>query len=350
MPLRVMVTGHLGYLGTTLVRLLKESGHQVVGVDCGLYECFCVGSRPSPVDCEIHKDIRDLTLSDFDSFDAIIHLAALSNDSLGKLSSRLTYEINYRSSLRLAQLAKQSGVPRFLYASSCSVYGAAGPDAVLDERAPLAPASPYAESKVCTERGLARFADCDFCPVYLRIATAYGLSPCFRADLVVNNLTAWACATGRVLLQSDGTASRPLVHVEDVAQALIAMLLAPRETVCDQAVNIGRPGANYQIRDVAGLVRQAVPGSVVEYSSGAASDPRCYRVDFTKMRQVLPGFEPRWTVDEGIEQLIRAFREWGLTPSDVQSPKFLRIKRVQQLINDEQLDRNFRWIPHFAHL
>lgn len=224
MPTKVMVTGHNGYIGTTLVRMLKEAGFRVVGVDCNFYEGCCLGSPPLPADQEIRKDIRDLHPADFDSVDAVIHLAALSNDPLGSLSPRVTYEINHRASVKLAQLAKRAGVPRFLYSSSCSIYGAASTAHLLDETAACNPVTSYGESKILAERDLSRFADQDFCPVYVRSATAYGFSSHFRSDLVVNNLTGRAFLTGKVLIKSDGSPWRPLVHVEDIARAFMAIL------------------------------------------------------------------------------------------------------------------------------
>ena len=349
MRTKVMVTGHLGYIGTTLVRMLKESGHTVVGVDSNLYEGSCLGPPPVPVDQGILKDIRDLELTDFDGVDAVIHLAALSNDPLGSVSSRVTHDINHRASVRLAQLAKQADVPRFLYSSSCSTYGSANSDEVLDEHAAFNPVTPYGESKVLAERDLLRFGDEDFCPVYLRNATAYGFSPHLRADLAVNNLTGWAFLTGKVLIKSDGSPWRPLVHVEDIARAFMAMLTAPREKVCNEAFNVGRTQANYQIREIAELVRKLVPGSQLEYAPDAGPDKRCYRVDFAKIHRVVPEFKPQWTLEEGIEQLCRAFRDYRLELSDFEGPKFVRIKRIQQLINQELLDRQLRWILQPAH-
>ena len=349
MRTKVMVTGHLGYIGTTLVRMLKESGHKVVGVDSNLYEGSCLGPLPVPVDQGISKDIRDLDLTDFEGVDAVIHLAALSNDPLGNLSSKVTFDINHRASVRLAQLAKQAGVLRFLYSSSCSTYGSASSDEVLDEHAAFNPVTPYGESKVLAERDLRRFGDKDFCPVYLRNATAYGFSPHLPADLVVNNLSGWAYLTGKVLITSDGSPWRPLVHVEDIARAFMAMLTAPREKVCNEAFNVGRTEANYQIREIAELVRKSVPGSQLEYAADAGPDKRCYRVDFAKIHRVVPEFKPQWNLEEGIDQLCRAFRDYRLDLSDFEGPKFVRIKRIQQLINQELLDRQLRWILQPAH-
>jgi nucleoside-diphosphate-sugar epimerase len=349
MPTKVMVTGHNGYIGTTLVPMLKETGHEVVGVDSSLFETCCLGPPPVPVDHEIHEDIRDLQLTDFDGVDAVIHLAALSNDPLGKLSPRVTSDINHRASVTLAQLAKRAGVSRFLYSSSCSVYGAARSAVELDETAEVNPVTSYGESKVLAERDLSRFADHDFCPVFLRSATAFGFSPRFRADLVVNNLTGWAYLTGKVLIKSDGSPWRPFVHVEDIARAFMAMLTAPREKICNEAFNVGRTEANHQIREVAKLVRSFVPSSHLKYATGGGPDHRCYRVSFAKIHRVVPDFTPQWNLENGIEQLSRAFRDYRLELSDFDGPKFLRIKRIQQLINEELLDRNLRWIPQYAH-
>lgn len=317
--------------------------------DSFLFESCGLGTPPIPADQEIRKDVRDLHLADFDDVNAVIHLAALSNDPLGKLSPRVTYEINHHASVKLALLAKRAGVPRFLYSSSCSVYGATGAGAVVEETAAFNPVTSYGESKALAERDLSRFADRDFCPVYLRSATAYGFSPHLRSDLVVNNLTGWAFLTGEVRIKSDGSPWRPLVHVEDIARAFLLMLTAPREKICNEAFNVGRAGANYQIREVAELVRQFMPGSHLRYAASAGPDPRCYRVDFAKIHRVLPDFAPQWTLEEGIEELSRAFRDYRLVLSDFEGPKFLRIKRIQQLINEELLDRNLRWIPQYAH-
>ncbi len=349
MRAKVMVTGHLGYIGTTLVRMLKEAGHEVVGVDATFYGGCCLGPLPVPVNQEIRTDVRDLHLTDFEGVDAVIHLAALSNDPLGNLSSRVTYDINHRASVKLAQLSKQAGVPRFLYSSSCSIYGAASSEEILDETADFNPVTSYGESKVLAERDLSRFADEDFCPVYLRSGTAYGFSPHLRADLVVNSLTGWAVLTGMVPIRSDGSPWRPFVHVEDIARAFMAILTAPQEKVCNEAFNVGRTEANYQIRQVAELVRQSVHGSHLEYATGGGPDERCYRVDFAKIHRVVPEFKPQWTLEKGVEQLIRAFRDYHLELSDLEGPKFLRIKRIQRLINQELLDRNLRWIPQHAH-
>lgn len=349
MPTKVMVTGHSGSIGTVVVRMLKETGYEVLGVDSSLFEPCCLGPPPIPADQEIREDVRDLQLTDFDGVDAVIHLAALSNGPLGRLSPRVTFDINHRASVKLAQLAKRAGVPRFLYSSSCSVYGATSSAEVLDETAAFNPVGAYGESKVLAERELSRFADQDFCPVYLRSATAYGFSPHLRSDLVVNSFTGCAYLTGKVLIKNDGSAWRPFVHVEDIAHAFMVMLTAPREKICNEAFNVGRTESNHQIREVAEAVRRFVPGTHLKYVAGGRADQRCYRIDFTKIHRAVPDFAPQWTLDKGIEQLCRAFHDYRLDVADFDGPKFLRIKRIQQLINEELVDRNLRWIPKYAH-
>lgn len=340
--MRVLLTGHEGYIGPVMISVLQEAGHEVVGLDTCYFEECSFGDYKSPVPT-VRRDIRDLEPADVDGFEAVVHLAAISNDPLGNLNPQCTYDINHKASVRLAELAKAAGVRRYLYSSSCSVYGAASPDDVLDETAGFRPVTPYAESKVKVEHDLQRLASETFSPTYMRNATVYGVSPRLRGDLVVNNLVGWALTTGRVYIKSDGTPWRPLVHVEDVCKAFLAVLEAPTETVHNEAFNVGRNGENYRIRDVADIVHRAVPGSVVEYAEGAGPDPRCYRASFDKIAHVLPAFQPQWSVPRGVDQLVAAYREIGLTEQDLEGDRYLRIKRISRLLKEGRLDSDLRW-------
>jgi len=340
-PMRVLVTGHNGYVGSVLVPLARAVGHDVVGLDAYLFE-DCTFGDPAPDIPALRIDLRDVSAAALIGFDAVIHLAALSNDPLGNVNPECTYDINHHGSVRLAQLAKDAGVPRFLVASSCSLYGVAG-DAMLTEDAAFNPITPYGESKVRVEQDVAHLADDHFSPTFLRCATAYGVSPRLRVDVVVNNLVGVACTTGEVVIQSDGSPWRPLVHVDDIGRAFLAVLHAPRGRVHNQAFNVGRSEENYQVRDLAELVRGIVPGSRVRHAEGGGPDPRCYRVDCTKLARTLPEFQPRWTVPRGMEQLYQAFRRHRLTRAEFLGDRYVRIKHILKLQSEGRLDGALRW-------
>lgn len=341
--MRVLVTGHKGYIGAVLTGMLVEAGHEVHGLDSDVFR-RCTFGVPPPAVPETCKDIRDVNLADVASYDAILHLAGLSNDPLGYLDPVLTAEINHRASVRLAKLAIKAGVKRFIFSSSCSNYGAAGDD-LLQENSELNPVTPYGVSKVMVERDLRQLANDDFSPTFLRNATAYGVSPRLRFDLVLNNLVAWAYTTGRVYLKSAGTSWRPIVHIEDISRAFLAVLHAPREKVHNRAFNVGVPGENFRIRDLAEIVRDVVPGSRIEFAEGASSDMRNYRVDCGLLPEVATEYRPRWNALSGAEQLHQAYHDARLSLEDFEGSRYNRIAHVRQLMADGLLDRTLRCVP-----
>jgi nucleoside-diphosphate-sugar epimerase len=339
--MRILVSGDKGYIGAVLMPMLRVEGHEICGLDADLYRNCTFGTfRPDWP--SLRKDLRDIELSEVRGFDAVIHLAALSNDPLGNLSPDLTYEINHEGSVKLANLAKLAGVRRFLFSSSCSSYGTAG-DGFLREEAGFNPVTPYGHSKVLAEQDIAKLADENFSPTFLRNATAYGVSPRLRFDIVLNNLVAWAFATKRVFLKSDGTPWRPIVHVEDICRAFIAILNVPCEIVHNRAFNVGRTGENYRICELAEIVKETVPGCVIEYAQDAGPDKRCYRVDFSFIEKTLPSFQPQWDARKGAQQLYETYKSVGLRLEDFEGPRYNRIDQIRQLLSTEQLDRKLRW-------
>ena len=339
--MKVLVTGNLGYIGSVLSPMLVERGHEVTGLDADLYN-GCTFGDSMPEIQTIQKDIRDVMMPDLRGFDAIIHLAALSNDPLGDLDPKLTFDINYKASVRLAALAKQAGISRYIFSSSCSMYGASN-GTLLDESAPFNPVTPYGKSKVMVEQDVKNLADADFSPTFLRNATVYGLSPRLRFDLVVNNLVAWAYTTGKIMMKSDGTPWRPLVHIKDVCKAFIAILESPRELVHKKAFNVGLTRDNIQIRDIAMIVADVVPGCEVTFSQDASPDTRCYKVNCDLLPSMIKSFKPNGTIKQAAAELYNAYKEHGVTLDEFEGPRYQRIAHIKKMLEEGVLGHNLKY-------
>jgi nucleoside-diphosphate-sugar epimerase len=341
---KIIVTGHNGFIGNLLVNLLIEKGYEVIGIDTNYYGKDCAFYSFQPNIKEINKDIREIILSDIEGAFAICHLAALSNDPMGELNPGLTYEINHHASVKIAKIAKKTGVEKFIYSSSCSLYGMAGGESALTEDAEFGPITAYAKSKVYSERDILPLGDKDFSVTFLRNATAYGASPKLRLDLVVNNLVGWAITTKQIRIMSDGSPWRPIVHAEDIARAFIAVIEAPKEVVNWQSYNVGLNSENYQVKDIADMVQKVIPACDVVFIGEHGSDSRTYKVNFDKIANQLPNFKPTWNLKKGIEQLYESYQRLGMTNEKFNGRYFIRLKQLQYLMSENKLNNDLFWI------
>lgn len=339
--MRVLVTGSEGYIGSVLAPTLAASGHDVVGLDTFFYEGCDFGESLADIST-VRRDVRDVTAADLEGFEAVVHLAALSNDPIGDLNEAWTYEINFEGTLRVARAAKEAGVRRFVFASSCSMYGASGTDLLLDEHAPFNPLTAYADSKVRAEQRLVELADEDFIAVSMRNATVYGASPRLRLDIVLNNLAGWAHTTGAIRLMSDGAAWRPLVHVRDLSRVALTMLEAPDAVVRGEAFNVGSNDQNYLVRDLAEVLRE-VTGCEIEFAGDATPDPRSYRVDFSKLTRTFPDLKLEWDAQRGAKELIDAYRTLPLTSELFEGRRYVRLRQLRHLLDGGELEDGLRW-------
>ncbi len=340
---KVIVTGHNGFIGPHLVKFLKESGYYVKGIDTNYFDDSCKFSDYVVPDEELIKDVREINASDLEGAYAICHLAGLSNDPMGALNENLTYDINHKASVRIAELAKEVGVEKFIFSASCSMYGVADGDKALDETADFAPVTAYAVSKVNTEKDVKPMGDENFSVTFLRNATAYGLSPKLRLDLVVNNLVGWAMTTGQIRIMSDGTPWRPLVHTEDIARAFVAVVEAPKDSVNGKSFNVGQNSENFQIKDVAKMVSEVIPGCELVITGEHGGDSRSYKVDFSKIERELPNFKPKWKLKAAIEDIYRGYKEFGMDEEHFNGKYFIRLKQLDHLVSEKKLDNDLIW-------
>jgi nucleoside-diphosphate-sugar epimerase len=340
---KIVVTGDKGFIGSLLKKLLLQKGYEVIGIDTRYFDKDCEFYLSDPQTKEIKKDLREVSETDISGSYAICHLGALSNDPMGEIDPELTFAINYRSSVRLAQLAKKTGVEKFIYSSSCSLYGIADGGNDISEEGQLNPLTAYAKSKVNTEREILPMADARFSVTCLRNATAYGVSPKLRVDLVVNNLVGWALTSGEIRIMSDGSPWRPLIHAEDIARAFLAVIEVPREKVSGQAFNVGVNSENYRVSEIAELVAEAVPGCRLVFTGEHGADSRSYRVNFDKIRRILPEFQPQWTLKQGIAQLVEYYRKYGMTPEKFSGRFFIRLKQLQYLLQSKKVNGKLFW-------